>query len=99
MHCIHGATLRGITAQPISVEVDLSKRLPGVSIVGLPASAVRESAERIRCAFKASGLAFPRRRVVINLAPANRVKHGTSLDLAMALSIWSCDGQHTSCQP
>jgi len=91
MHTIFGATLRGVHAEQITVEVDLNKRLPGVSIVGLPASAVRESTERIRCAFATSGELFPRRRVVINLAPADRVKRGTSLDLAMALSIWARD--------
>jgi len=95
MQRIYGATLRGVHAQQIAVEVDLNKRLPGVSIVGLPASAVRESAERIRCAFTTSGLSFPRRRVVINLAPADCVKQGTSLDLAIALSIWARDAGHT----
>ena len=91
MYQIYGATLRGVHAQQITVEVNLNRRLPGVSIVGLPASAVRESAERIRCAFAATDLTFPRRRVVINLAPAGRVKQGTSLDVAMALSIWAKD--------
>jgi magnesium chelatase family protein len=81
------ASLLGVEAVPIEVEVDLLARLPAVVIVGLPTSAVRESAERVRSAMEAAGEEFPRKRVVINLAPADLRKDGTALDLPMALGI------------
>lgn len=87
------ASLYGIEAVPIEVEVDLLRRLPTVCIVGLPASAVRESAERMRSAIEASGFDFPRKRVVVNLAPADVRKEGTGLDLALALGVLAADGQ------
>jgi magnesium chelatase family protein len=86
------AALQGIQAVPVEVEVDLLRRLPAVCIVGLPASAVRESAERVRSAIEASGFEFPRKRVVINLAPADLRKEGTSLDLPLALGVLAADG-------
>lgn len=86
-------TLTGIDAHPIEVEVDLLRRLPSVSIVGLAASAVKESAERIRSALQSADEAFPRKRVVVNLAPADVRKEGTLLDLPMALGILAADGR------
>ncbi len=90
---VSGCALQGIVARPIAVEVDLLRRLPGISVVGLAGSAVRESAERIRSAVQASQLDFPRKRVVVNLAPADLKKDGSFLDLAMAVGILACDGQ------
>jgi len=90
---VFAATLLGATAHPVEVEVDLLRRLPSVSIVGLPASAVRESAERVRSAIAASGLEFPRKRVVVNLAPADVRKEGTAFDLPVALGILAADGE------
>ncbi len=83
----------GIDAVPVEVEVDLLRRLPAVCIVGLAASAVKESGERIRSAVEACGLEFPRKRVVVNLAPADLRKEGTGLDLAIALGILAADEQ------
>ncbi len=80
-------TLHGVDAIPIDVEVDLTKRLPAISIVGLAASAVKENAERMRSAVTALGVDFPTKRVVINLAPADLKKDGTALDLPMALGL------------
>ena len=82
-----GATLQGVDAYMIWVEVDLMRRLPGVSIVGLATSAVKESIERIRSAIGASAMVFPRKRVIVNLAPAHLKKEGTGLDLPIALAI------------
>ncbi|MFT6145085.1 MAG: magnesium chelatase family protein [Myxococcota bacterium] len=89
---VFAATLLGASAHPVEVEVDLLRRLPSVSIVGLPASAVRESAERVRSAIAASEREFPRKRVVINLAPADIRKEGTAFDLPMALGILAANG-------
>ncbi len=89
---VASAALQGIQALPVEIEVDLLRRLPAVCIVGLPASAVRESAERVRSAIEASGHDFPRKRVVINLAPADLRKEGTALDLPVALGILCAAG-------
>jgi magnesium chelatase family protein len=88
-----GATLLGVDAVPIEVEVDLLRRLPKVCVVGLAASAVKESAERVRSAIASADCEFPRMRVVINLAPADLPKRGTAFDLPMAVGILAADGQ------
>lgn len=83
----------GIDAVPVEIEVDLLRRLPAVTFVGLAASAVKESAERVRSAIEAIGVEFPRRRVVVNLAPADLRKEGTGLDLGIALGVLAADEQ------
>ena len=80
-------TLCGIEGVAVRVEVDLLRRLPGVVIVGLAGSAIRESAERIRSAIQSAGLEFPRKRVVVNLAPADLKKSGAAFDLPIAVGI------------
>ncbi len=81
-----GAVL-GVEGIPVRVEVDILRRLPSVQIVGLAASSVRESAERVRSAVVAQGLQWPRMRVVINLAPADLRKEGTAFDLPIAVGV------------
>jgi magnesium chelatase family protein len=71
----------------ISVEADVSNGLPTFSVVGLPDTAVSEARERARAAIRNSGFEFPLRRIVVNLAPAERRKEGTGFDLAIALAI------------
>lgn len=90
---IYTATLLGIEGCPVEVEVDLLRRLPAVSIVGLPDGAVRESADRVRSAIQQSNYTFPRKRIVVNLAPAGLKKTGTLFDLPIALGILSSDEQ------
>ncbi len=80
-------SLSGIDAHPVIVEVDLSSGIPGLTIVGLPDAAVSESKERIKAAIKNSGFAFPLKKVIINLAPADIRKEGTGFDLPMAIGI------------
>ncbi|MAY80964.1 MAG: hypothetical protein CL930_09300 [Deltaproteobacteria bacterium] len=92
-HIVHSMTLAGIEGMPVSVEVDLPRRLPATIIVGLPGSAIRESTHRVRSAISASGKSYPKRRVVVNLAPANLPKVGTSFDLPIAVGILFADGQ------
>ncbi len=82
-----GATLSGVEALRVDVEVDLLRRLPQVVMVGLPAPSVRESADRVRSAIAAAGLEFPRQRVVVALAPADLRKEGTAFDLPIAIGI------------
>lgn len=86
------ATLAGIEARPVDVEVDVSEGLPVFTIVGLPDLAVRESRERIQAAFKNSGLNFPARRITVNLAPADVRKAGTAYDLPISLALLAALG-------
>ena len=90
---VHTGTLVGVDSVPVEVEVDLVRRLPGMVIVGLPGGAVRESAERVRSALTEAGQEFPRKRVVVNLAPADLRKAGTGFDLPIAVGILAASGQ------
>ncbi len=69
------------------IEVATFFQLPSFQIIGLPSPEVAEAKERIRSAIEASGVDFPRKKVVLNLSPAHVRKRGTGLDLAMALAI------------
>jgi magnesium chelatase family protein len=84
---VHSATLQGIEGRVIRVEVDVAPGLPGFTIVGLADTALQEARERVRGAIRNSGLAFPPRRITVNLAPADLRKAGASLDLAIAVGI------------
>jgi magnesium chelatase family protein len=84
---VWSASLMGIDALKVGVEVDLSGGLPGVVVVGLPDTAVQESRERVRAALKNAGFAFPMRKVVVNLTPADLRKEGPIYDLPIAVGI------------
>lgn len=85
---ILSAAVVGLDAELVEVEADTSSGPLGVfSIVGLPDMAVSESKERVRSAIKNSGFKFPKRKVTINLAPADLRKQGPSYDLPIAISI------------
>jgi magnesium chelatase family protein len=76
----------GLEGCPVEVEVDFSPTgLPTFIVVGLPDTAVQESKERVRAAIKNSGLQFPLKRYVANLAPADVRKEGPAYDLALAV--------------
>ena len=85
--------LNGLDAYPITIEVDVNKGLPALTIVGLPDSAIRESKERVRSAIKNSGYTFPCARITVNLAPADTPKEGPCFDLPMALGILAATEQ------
>ncbi len=89
---VFSAAFFGIDALLIEIEVHLENALPGVSIVGLPDSAVKEARERIWAALKTSGFGFPSKKITINLAPADVRKEGSAFDLPMALGILSAAG-------
>ncbi len=71
----------------VTVEADISGGLPHLQIVGLPDSAVRESADRVRSAIKNCNFTFPVSRVTINLAPADTKKSGPVYDLPIFLAV------------
>jgi magnesium chelatase family protein len=75
----------GVEAQPVDVQVQLTGGNPNFQIVGLGDKAVAESRERVRAALASLGLAFPPKRVIVNLAPADMPKEGSHYDLAIAL--------------
>ena len=81
------ATVIGLNAYEVSVETDVQNGLPSFSVVGLPDAAVNEARDRVRSAVKNSGFTFPNRKIVINLAPADLKKAGTSFDLPIAMGI------------
>lgn len=83
----------GVDAPLVTVEAHLSNGLPGLSIVGLPETAVKESKDRVRSALINSHFDFPARRITINLAPADLPKEGGRYDLAIALGILAASGQ------
>ena len=87
------ASLNGLEARPVTVEVDLAPGLPGIQLVGLPDKAIQESRERVRSALRNSGFRGPLVRVVINLAPADLPKEGPAFDLPIALALLVASGQ------
>ncbi|MCA1904066.1 MAG: YifB family Mg chelatase-like AAA ATPase [Cyanobacteria bacterium KgW148] len=90
---IWSATIVGIDAVAVGVEVDVSGGLPAMVVVGLPDTAVQESKERVKAAIKNTGYAFPMKRVVINLTPADLRKEGPSFDLPIGLGVLAATEQ------
>lgn len=84
---VYGAINLGYESSLIDVECHIANGLPGVTIVGLANKAVDEAKERLRAAFSASALDFPRKKILINLAPADLPKNDSGLDMAIAVSI------------
>lgn len=87
VNIIKTATAIGINAYEVSVETDVVNSLPAMSIVGLPDVSINEARDRVRSAIKNSGYSFPSKKVVVNLAPADLKKIGTSFDLPIAIGI------------
>jgi magnesium chelatase family protein len=77
----------GFSGTIVDIECHMSNSLPGIVIVGFANKAVDEAKERIRGAFSSSNIPLPKKRIAINLAPADIPKDNTSLDLAMSCSI------------
>ena len=90
---IHSATVIGIEAIEVEVEVDLTRGLFVFSIVGLPANTVSEARTRVKSALNNTGYSFPKGRVTVNLAPAHVRKEGTAFDLPIALGILSAQSR------
>lgn len=86
------ATIIGLSVYEINIEADTVNSIPQIAIIGLPDTAISEAKERLRLAIKNSGYSFPQTKVVINLAPADLKKEGSSYDLAMAVAILAKEG-------
>lgn len=90
---VRSATVIGIDAVPIDVEADVAPGLPACNLVGLPDAAVKEARDRVRAAIRNCGIAFPRTRVTVNLAPADLKKEGPAFDLPIACAILLAAGR------
>jgi magnesium chelatase family protein len=84
---VHTATLDGLNAIPIEVEVSGTRGKPGLTIIGLPNRAVDEAKERITAALNHCQIRIRAKKTVVNLAPADILKRGTSFDLAIAVGL------------
>lgn len=84
---IKSMSLEGLNGYLVEVQTDISGGLPSFDIVGLPDIRVKEAKERVRTAIKNSGVDFPSRKIVVNLAPADKKKEGTFFDLSIAVGI------------
>lgn len=81
-----GVVLTGLQGDLVEVEADLSNQTPGFTIIGLADKAVGEAHQRVHNACANSALPLPRRKLTVNLSPANLPKHGSGLDVAMAVA-------------
>ncbi len=90
---VWSAAIVGIDAVKVGVEVDVSGGLPGIVLVGLPDTAVQESRERVKAAMKNAGFAFPLKKIIINLTPADLRKEGPSFDLPISVGIMAASEQ------
>lgn len=84
---VQGLTNSGSSGVVVDIECHLSNNLPNIVIVGFANKAVDEAKERIRGAFADSRIMLPRKRITVNLAPADIPKADSGFDLAIAVSI------------
>ena len=89
---IVSASLLGLDAALVLIQVDVSFGLPGFTVIGLPDTTVRESRDRVRTAIRNAGFDFPAHRITVNLAPADVRKAGSSFDLPIALGVLATGG-------
>ncbi len=88
----YGSAVQGIDATIITIEVNASRGI-NFHLVGLPDSAVKESQQRVTSAITVNGFKMPKKKIVINMAPANIRKEGSAYDLPLAIGIMAADGQ------
>jgi len=90
---LSSASLRGLDAEAVDVEVDLSRGLPCWNMVGLADTSVREARDRVRSALLNSNFEFPLSHITVNLAPADTRKNGSHFDLPVAVGLLWASGQ------
>jgi magnesium chelatase family protein len=84
---VRSAAVLGVEAFDVTVEVDCARGLPQWTIVGMAATSVKESRERVSAALANAGITLPPRRTTVNLAPSDVVKTGTAFDLPIAVAL------------
>ena len=90
---VKSMALEGLDGYLVETQVDVSGGLPSFDIVGLPDIRVKEARERVKASIRNSYLEFPSRKIVINLAPADKRKEGTFYDLPIAIGILIAIGE------
>ena len=93
---VHTRAALGINAPAITIEVHISNGLPGLTLVGLPETTVKEARDRVRSAIINSGYDFPAKKITINLAPADLPKEGGRYDLPIAVALLVASEQLTT---
>ena len=88
----HSIALVGVEGHPVEIETDIENGLPGLLLVGLPDTALREARDRIRAAIINSREQWPQRRITVGLSPASLPKRGSGFDLGIAVSILAAAG-------
>jgi magnesium chelatase family protein len=89
---IESATVIGVDACRVHVEIDVSSGFPTFQLVGLPDTSIKESRDRVRAAMRNSGYGFPVSRITINLAPGDVRKAGPAFDLPIAVGMLAAMG-------
>jgi magnesium chelatase family protein len=95
---VHCRAPEGLHTPQVNVEVCLGPGLPGLSIVGLVETAIKESRDRVRAAIRSSGFDMPDRHIIVSLAPADLPKRGSRYDLAIAVGILCASRQLPTAQ-
>ena len=90
---IYGSAIFGVSAQTITIEVNVDTSGVGYHLVGLPDNAIKESSYRISAALKNVGFKIPGKKITINMAPADLRKEGSAYDLSIALGILAASDQ------
>ncbi|HNJ84889.1 MAG TPA: magnesium chelatase domain-containing protein, partial [Piscinibacter sp.] len=91
---VHSRALDALRSPAVTVEVHLANGLPGVTLVGLADTEVKEARERVRAALQTSALEWPaNKRITVNLAPADLPKESGRFDLPIAIGILAASGQ------
>lgn len=93
MSKIKSMSLEGLNGYLVEIQSDVSGGLPSFEIVGLPDVRVKEAKERVKSSIKNSGIEFPSRKIIVNLAPADIRKEGTFFDLPIAIGILIAIGE------
>ena len=88
----YSAAVYGADGYEVTVECSARRNLPSFEIVGLPDAAIRESEKRIFTGSESSGFPIPSSEITINLAPADKRKEGTAIELAVVVAIYQCCG-------
>ncbi len=88
----HAIALVGVEGHPVEVEADIQNGLPGLLLVGLPDTALREARDRIRAAIVNSREQWPQRRITVGLSPASLPKRGSGFDASIAVAILAAAG-------
>jgi magnesium chelatase family protein len=88
----HSIALVGVEGHAVEIESDIENGLPGLLLIGLPDTALREARDRIRAAIINSGEEWPQRRITVGLSPASLPKRGSGFDVGIAVSILAAAG-------